>query len=133
MKGKFWKIRMQRQISTWRKDISVLAEKGTGSDNGKLNRNKGRVLQKYKVTNARETAQLVETLKQKVQAKAQRIRRYEKRKTQFIQNKMFKKDIKKFYRSLGAKKIEATETPSMTEEESYWKSLWGEKQHMMEK
>jgi len=30
------------------------------------------------VTNAREVAQLTETLKQKVQKKAQRIRRYEK-------------------------------------------------------
>jgi hypothetical protein len=34
----FWKIRMQRQISNWRKEISILAETGTGSDNGKLNR-----------------------------------------------------------------------------------------------
>jgi hypothetical protein len=46
---------------------------------------------------------------------------------------MFKEDIKKFYRNLGWKKREATETPSMTEVGSYWKSLWGEKQHMMEK
>jgi hypothetical protein len=28
-----WKIRMQRQISNWRKYISILAETGTGSDN----------------------------------------------------------------------------------------------------
>ena len=47
------------------------------------------------MTNAREVAQLTETLKQKVQAKAQRIRRYEKRETQYSQNKMFKEDIKK--------------------------------------
>jgi hypothetical protein len=31
-----------------------------------------------KVTNAKETAQLIEEFKQKVQAKAQRMRRYEK-------------------------------------------------------
>jgi hypothetical protein len=47
---------MQRQISTWRKEIAVLAEIGTGCDNGKLNRKKRRVFQKYKVTNAREVA-----------------------------------------------------------------------------
>jgi len=40
------------------------------------------------MTNTREVAQLTETLKQKVQAKAQ-IRRYEKRETQYSQNKMF--------------------------------------------
>jgi hypothetical protein len=95
-KENVWKIRRQRQISTWRKEVSVLAEKGTGSDNGKLNRNKGRVLQKYKVTNARETAQLVETLKQKVQANAQRIRRYEKRKPNLSETKCLRKTSKNF-------------------------------------
>jgi len=35
---KFWKIRMQKQISSWRKELSIIAQTGTGSDNGKLNR-----------------------------------------------------------------------------------------------
>ena len=35
---KFWKIRMQKQISSWRKELSIIAETGIGSDNGKLNR-----------------------------------------------------------------------------------------------
>ena len=80
---KFWKIRMQKQISSWRKELSIIAETGTGSDNGKLNRKKRKIFQKYRVTNARKFAQLTETLKQKVQPKAQRIRRYEKRETQY--------------------------------------------------
>ena len=78
------------------------------------------------MTDAREVAQFTETLKQKVQARAQRIRRHEKRETQYSQNKMFKEDIKKFYRNLGMKNIQAIETPSMAEEATYWKSLWGE-------
>jgi len=78
------------------------------------------------MTNVREVAQLTETLKQKVQAKAQRIRRYEKRDTQYSQNKMFKEDTNKFYRNLGMKNIQAREPPSMAEAETYWKSLWGE-------
>jgi hypothetical protein len=48
------------------------------------------------MTNAREFAQLTETLKQKVQAKTQRIRRYEKKETQYSQNKKFKEDTKRF-------------------------------------
>jgi len=75
---KFWKIRMQKQITSWRKELSIIAETGTGSDNGKLNRKKRKNFQKYRVTHAR-FAQLAETLKQKVQAKSQRIRRYEKK------------------------------------------------------
>ena len=123
---KFWKIRMQKQIESWRKVLSIVAETGTGSDNGKLNRKKRRIFKKYRVTNARVVAQLTESLKQKVQAKPQRIRRYEKRETQYSQNKMFKEDTKKIYRNLGMKNTEAREIPSMTEAETYWKSLCGE-------
>jgi hypothetical protein len=50
----------------------------TGSDNGKPNRKKWKIFKKYRVTNAREFAQLTEKIRQKVQAKAQRIRRQEK-------------------------------------------------------
>ena len=39
---------------------------------------------------------------------------------------MFKEGTKKFYRNLGMKNTEAREPPSMTEAETYWKSLWGE-------
>jgi hypothetical protein len=46
------------------------------------------------VTNASEVVQLTEIMKQKVQAKTQKIRRYEQRETQYIQNNMFKEDIK---------------------------------------
>ena len=72
------------------------------------------------MTNAKKVAQLTETLKQKVQAKAQRIRRYDKRETQCSQNKMFKQDTKQFYRNLGMENIEAREPPSMAEAETYW-------------
>ena len=78
------------------------------------------------MTNAKEVAQLTETLKQKVQAKAHKIKRYEKRETQYSQNKMFKEDTKNYYRNLGMKNIEAREPTSMAEAETYWKSLWGE-------
>jgi hypothetical protein len=36
----FWKIRMQKQISNWRKELSIIAEAGTDSDSGKFNRKK---------------------------------------------------------------------------------------------
>ena len=113
-------------MSSWRKELSIIAETGTGSDNGKINRKKRKIFKKYGLTNATEVAQLTETLKQKVQAKVQRIRGYEKRETQYSQNKVFKEDTKKFYRNLGMKNIEAREPPSMAEAETYWESPWGE-------
>jgi hypothetical protein len=33
----FWKSRIQRQISNWRKELSILAESGPGTENSKLN------------------------------------------------------------------------------------------------
>ena len=116
---KFWKVRIQKQISSWRNELSIIAETGTESDNWKPNRKKRKIFKKHRVTNATQVAQLTETLKQKVQAKAQRIKRYEKRETQYSQNKMFKEDTKKFYRNLGIKNIEAREPPSMAEAETY--------------
>ena len=89
---------MQKQISKWRKELSITAETRTVSDNGKLKRKKRKIFQKYKVTNAREVAQLTETLKQKVQAKAQRIRRYEKR-DRIVRIRFSKKTLKNFIES----------------------------------
>jgi hypothetical protein len=40
---KFWKIRIQKQISNWRKELSIIAETGTSCDNVKLNRKKGKI------------------------------------------------------------------------------------------
>jgi uncharacterized protein (UPF0303 family) len=37
---------MQTQISNWSKQLSVLAETGTASDNGKLNRKKRKIFKK---------------------------------------------------------------------------------------
>jgi len=75
------------------------------------------------VINVREVAQLTETLKQKVQAKAQRIRKCEKKETQYSQNKRFKEETKNLYGNMGMKNIETRQPPSMAKAESCWKSL----------
>ena len=123
---KSWKIRMQKQISSWRKGFSIISETGTGSDNGKLNTKKRKIFKKYRVTNRYGNAQMTETLKQKLQAKAQKFRRYGKMETQYKQNKVFKENPKKFYTKMTMKNIEAREPSSMAESKTNWKSLWGE-------
>jgi len=44
---KFWNIRMQKHISCWKKEVSIITEIGTGSDNGKLHGKKRRIFKKY--------------------------------------------------------------------------------------
>jgi hypothetical protein len=51
-----WKIRIQKQISNWRKELSILAESGPGPDNFKLNIKKRKIFQRYKVTGPKEVA-----------------------------------------------------------------------------
>jgi hypothetical protein len=85
-------MRMQKQINRWRKDLSILTESGSGSDNLKPNLKKRRMFQKYKAANTKDAVEAREKLQQKIQAKAQRIRRYEERKNLYIQNRMLKED-----------------------------------------
>jgi hypothetical protein len=49
-----------------------------------------------------------------------------KGKPSIVRIRCLKKTLKQIYRNLGMKIIEARETPSMAEAETYWKSLWGE-------
>ena len=61
-----------------------------------LTEKRGRFLKIYSVTSFREVAQLTETLKQKVQAKARTIRRYKKGKPSTVSIRCLKKTIKNF-------------------------------------
>jgi len=85
------------------------------------------------VSNGREVAHLTEALKQKVQARAQRIRRYEKGKPSLVRIRCIKKALNilqkpghKEYR--GQRTSPPPPTP-MADAETSWKSLWGEAQH----
>jgi predicted RNA-binding protein with PIN domain len=59
------------------------------------------IFQKYDVTNAREVAQLIQKLKQKIRKRADRIKD-KKEKKRVLQNKTFKEETKQLYRYLGA-------------------------------
>ena len=59
-----------------------------------------------------DLAPLKETLKQKIQLKAQRMRRYDKRSKFYRQNNTFKMDKRKFYRELGKPQATVEKPPS---------------------
>ena len=75
--------------------------------------------------NFEDLAPLKETLKQKIQLKAQRMRRYDKRSKFYRQNNTFKMDKKKFYRELGKTQVIVEKPPSKEEVEKFWSSIWG--------
>ena len=84
-----WRTRIENQIKSMRADLSVLTDKAQKGENQKISTKKQRIKKKYKITTNQELRTVRESLKMKIQAKAQRIRRYVKRSKQFSQNQVF--------------------------------------------
>ena len=84
-----WRTRIENQIKSMRADLSVLTDKAQKGENQKISTKKQRIKKKYKITTNQELQTVRESLKMKIQAKAQRIRRYVKRSKQFSQNQVF--------------------------------------------
>ena len=84
-----------------------------------------KVIRDYKLSPEQtKISEIKETLKQKIQLKAQRIRRYEKRTKFFRQNILFKDDPKRLYREIGKQTIVVNDIPSENEINNFWSSIW---------
>ena len=70
-----------------------------------------------------------EKLKQRIQAKTRRIKRFVKRRKQFQQNRIFNSNPKVFYRELGYKQPEVNEPPPLDEIETFWKIILEDDKH----
>ena len=94
-------------------------QKGSNVKNTKADKNK----KKFGIKNQDNTAKTKESLKQEVQAKAQRLRQYTKRANFFRQNKTFRDNAKKLYRELEKKTITSRNPPSLVEVETFWSKI----------
>ena len=92
-----WKAKLEKEITRKWSDLSILTEIEKGSN-----------------IKGRKRDQIKKCSNIKIQAKAQRIRRFEKRNKHFLQSKIFKEDAKNLYREL-AKEI----------------LMWMNRQHLM--
>ena len=122
--------RIEKDIQKIRGEISILA----GILRGRRVKEKKRraLMRKYKFKSNDDIPPVTEKLKQQLLAnyKSQRIRRFEKRRKFYSQNKMFKENTKRFYRELGKKTIEISEPPGKEALESFWTNIWEkEKRH----
>jgi len=117
-----WKADIEKDIQRKRGDLAALIE----MENELLhNQRKIRQMRKrYIIKKTDDIPEAKEKLKQQIQAKAQRIRRYEKRSKQFRQNKLFKTDTKKFYRELGKSQVQVKDPPTLLEIEEFWSKIW---------
>jgi hypothetical protein len=112
--------RMDKQIAGWRKEVSWTSEILNERNTKNVQLKKRKLTRKYNL----EIAQINETLKQKIAAKAQRKRRYQKREKFFKQNNLFKTDTKKFYRELNSDQNKVSHPPTKEALEHFWRPIW---------
>ena len=124
-----WQIRIEKQVEKMRGELSLMTEMLKDENNSKRSRKRNGITKKYKIKTREDLKTIMEILKMKIQAKAQRLRRYAKRSKQFNQNRLFNNDRKKFYRSLGNDEISVKNTPSKEEIEQFWRGILGEEKH----
>ena len=74
--------------------------------------------------------EISEALQQKIQAKAHKMQRYDKRKRFFEQHRLFAFNAKKFYREIKGGSVMVNKPPDREETKKFWKSIWeNEKKH----
>ena len=125
MKGKekqqAWKEKIEKDIKILRGQLPLLSDIAKGSN---VKKRKRKYLEyKLGIRKKEDIPAAQEILKQRIQAKAQRITRFEKRSRFFRQNKIFKEDAKKLYRELDKKKIDVKETPTTKDIEEFWSKI----------
>ena len=108
-------MQIKKGIETKRKELSIIAELEKGS---RVKERKARNIEKkHKIQRNQSLTEIKETIKQKMQENAQRVRRFEKRSKFDRQNKIFKEDAKKLYRQRGKKSTEVNEPTEIQEVE----------------
>ena len=126
-KDPWWKRRIQNDIAKLRKEISIMDRY-----------RKGELKRIYKVIEMEKKYSIrkkglkvvLEELKQRVKAKASKIKRYDQRINQYRQNRMFQTSQKQFYKELNGEIRTEAITPDPEESKQFWGNIWDkEKEH----
>lgn len=124
VRGTGWRERIQKVINECRKDLSYIKEfKQRKSDKKSKVEARMKVLLDKASLSKNQIDELEQNIKMKLQAKAQRLRRYTKRSEQYQQNKTFKNDAKRFYREMTSNQIKVTDPPDKEGIEKFWKGI----------
>jgi hypothetical protein len=131
-----WQLRLQERIDGKRKVIGRLTQYVQGNSSKRLCQSLKDV---FSVVGTKKKDQdhmsklnsHLDTLKQTVQALAQRLRRYTTQAQRQTQNQMFNTNEKQFYRNLNKNaNAEGKASPEMSEVTKYWSNIWSvPKQH----
>lgn len=116
-----WKMRIKKTIEELRQEISIIVEYKKGVTTAQVQKKVDTLIQKYRKDKC--ITEIEQTIKMKLQAKAQRLRRYTKRSNHYHHNKMFNEDTKKFYRQLNNENNVIKHPPTQQQIEEFWRGI----------
>ena len=121
----WWKRRLKDSIDEIRKHLNILERKQRGE---KISKRKcTEVERKYKVLQKGLNC-VIEELKQRLNAKSFKLKRYEQRIDQFRVNKLFQQDQKKVYQELNGKEQARDAVPDSEESKQFWANIWSKQE-----
>ena len=116
-----WKKRLLRQIAEIRKDVSRVEK----WKEGKLKSEglKDYFERKYHVWNKGFTT-VIEELKQRIKAKTAKIKKYEERNNQYIQNRLFQTNQRLLFEKIEGVERENDIKPDADQSKAFWGDIW---------
>ena len=124
-KEPFWKRRILTDISRLRKDLRKTEAWFAGRWKKDKKKEKDWLDQKNGLKGKGFTL-VIEKLKQRITAKATKVKRYGNRIKQFRDNKNFKTNQGRFFKNLAGKD-ERTKPPNAEDATAFWKGIWSTK------
>ena len=121
-KEPFWKRRILRVISRLRKDLSRIEAWFVGRWKKDKNKEKDLLDQKYGLRRKGFTLVMGE-LKQRITAKATKVKRYDNRINQFQDNRNFQTNQGRLFKNIEGKE-EKTKLSNAEDATAFWKGIW---------
>ena len=114
-----WRIRLKKKIDKIRRDISQLEQARRRNYDDEYRQE---IEHEHNIKKKGYNL-VVEELKQRLQATAGKIRRYDDRIKQYQHNKLFETNQKRFYQDIQGGDGQS-ETPDSEEAKTFWKDIW---------
>ena len=117
-----WKRRIKDSIAELRRDVGILER----SKQGKLKRKEKytKLERKYNIKQKGEKVVIGE-LKQRLQAKSAKVKRYEQRIHRYQVNRLFQQDQKRVYQQMNGTSSNFSEVrPDAEESQQFWRDMW---------
>ena len=121
----FWKRRILGDISRLRKDLSRIEAWFAGRWKKGKNKEKDLLDQKYRLKR-KEFTLVMEELKQRITAKATKVKRYDNKMKQFQDNRNFQTNQGRFFKNREGDE-ERTKPPNGEDATVFWKGIWSTK------